>query len=187
MANLTSKTKFVNIVVRKKDFKISDRDKYIRRWCEENCEYYAYIYHKEDLNLEHIKEDEHLHLVGILKKSILLSTTLNSFCEFLDIKTLGVEIDKCNSVEGSIQYLIHKNDPQKTQHKKDEIVSNYDRKDLDSILETDCYNITPQRLRDMVKKASSNYELIEKLGIERYIRWRRVISDIREDLRIWNY
>ena len=99
MADLNKKTKYINLVVRKKDLKISERDGYILKWCKDNCENYAYIYHKNDENILHVKEDEHLHLVCVLKDSQRLSTTLHNFCESVNLTTLGVEIDKANSIE----------------------------------------------------------------------------------------
>ena len=110
MANLMLKTKYINLVVRKKDLNISERDSAIINWCKDNCENYAYIYHDKDTNTEGIDVPIHLHLVCVLKDSVRLSTTLNSFCESVSLTTLGVEIDKAHSIEGSLQYLIHKND-----------------------------------------------------------------------------
>ena len=146
MANLMLKTKYINIVVRKKDLKISERDNLILRWCQDHCENYAYIYHDKDTNTEGMPLDEHLHLVAVLKDSVRLSTTLNSFCEFVSLTTLGVEIDKAHSVEGSIQYLIHKNDKNKYQYEIKNIISNYGD-ELMTLLSVDCDNLTPQRLR----------------------------------------
>lgn len=187
MANLDTKTKFVNIVVRKKDIKISVRDKYILKWCKDNCEFYSYIYHKHDTNPLGIIEDEHLHLVVTMKKSQRLNTTLNSFCESVSLTTLGVMIDKCNSLEGSIQYLIHKNDKDKDKHEISEIITNYSDKELLNIIETEVTSLTPQRLRAMVVNAKCNYDLIEQLGINRYSQLRKVIGDIQEDLRKERY
>lgn len=187
MALLTQKTKYINIVVRKLDINISDRDKDIKKWCANNCEFYAYIYHRHDHNLEGQIEHEHLHLVCIIKNSQRLSTTLNSFCEAVSLTTLGVMIDKCNSYEGSIQYLIHKNDEEKDQHTIDEIVTNYSKEEINTLMDYEFIALTPQRLRYIVKTAHSNYEIIEKLGLTKYTQLRRVIMDIKEDMRIWNY
>ena len=49
MANLMLKTKYINLVVRKKDLNISERDSAIFKWCTDNCENYAYIYHSHIL------------------------------------------------------------------------------------------------------------------------------------------
>lgn len=186
MADLNKKTKYINIVVRKTDFNISDRDNLVLKWCKDNCELYAYIYHKDDLNIQGVKEHEHLHLVATLHESCRLSTTLHNFCEYLNLTTLGVEIDKAHSIEGSIQYLIHKNDPQKTQHDRKEIIHNYGP-ELDTLLDVACDTLTPQRLRALVRNCDSNYELIEALGLDKYLKYRKLISDIRDDFRIWNY
>ena len=187
MASLDKKTKYVNIVVRKLDINISDRDKEIKKWCDDNCVEYSYIYHRHDLSIENTIEHEHVHIVCVLHDSQRLSTTLNSFCEAVSLTTLGVMIDKVNSYEGSLQYLVHKNDPQKTQHSIDEIVSSMKKEDLKTIIDYEITSITPQRLRYLVKTSHSNYELIEALGINQYIRLRRLIMDIKEDMRIWNY
>lgn len=184
MATLTTKTKYINIVVRKKDLDITTRDNLIKEWCDINTVNYAYIYHKEDYNLEGIKEEPHLHLVAVLGSSKRLSTVLNQFVSCVGLTTLGVMIDKCISIEGSIQYLLHKNDINKTPHSINEIITNYPHEELKLIINTDIVTLTPQRLYDIVLHSKNNYDIISALGVGRYCQLRNVIKDIQEDLGI---
>lgn len=183
MADLMKKASQVNICVRKDiDFDIEKYDDDIKSWLNENCENYAYIYHREDINLEGRKESKHIHIVCILKYRKRLLTILYSFTSFLHITTTGVMIDKCNSFEGSIQYLIHKNDINKTPHKISEIVSSFSEDDLNNLMGADCKSLTAQRLFNIVAKAETNYEIINALGLGVYRLYRPLINDIKEDL-----
>ena len=182
MADLMKFAKQVNICIRKNDIDIEKYNDDILSWLKENCENYAYIYHRDDINLEGKKEDKHIHIVCILKERKRLLTIFNSFTNRLVLNSTGIMIDKCNSLEGSIQYLIHKNDPLKTPHKISDIVSNFDNEQLELLIGADCKSLTPQRLFNIVSSAETNYEIISSLGLGVYRLYRPIINDIKEDL-----
>lgn len=94
--SLGTKTKNINIVIRKNAYLNMDR---IKEWCEMHCERYAFIMHEHDTNLNGEIEGIHYHLIGTLLKATRLSTTLTSLCDWLEIIPIGVEIDKTNSLE----------------------------------------------------------------------------------------
>lgn len=182
MADLTRKATQINICVRKNDIDIEDYNDKILSWLKENCENYAYIYHRNDKNLEGKIESKHIHIVCILKSRKRLLTTLYSFTSYLCITSTGVMIDKCNSFEGSIQYLIHKNDVNKTPHEISEVISSFNEDDLNNLMGADCKSLTPQRLFNIVASAETNYQIIEALGLGVYRLYRPLINDIKEDL-----
>lgn len=134
-ASLESKAFKVCIVIRKnKHFKASD----ITSFCENYLERYAWIKHEGDISPQ-TKEVEgvHYHVVGKLKERTRLGTLLNRLCKHLNIEPFGVEIDSCDVLEAMYQYLIHKNDKDKTQHDIKEIVSNIPADELQTIMECD--------------------------------------------------
>ena len=106
--NLSTKTKYVNIVIRVKNY-VPNTDK-IKVWCESNCETYLFILHDKDFNVDGTLIPIHCHLVLVMLKSQRLSTTLNSISNYLGVSSTGIEISKTSSFEGSVQYLVHKND-----------------------------------------------------------------------------
>lgn len=183
MANLNTKTRYINMVIRKNNINISDYNDIILSWCNSNCENYAYIYHKNDINRDGIKEHEHIHLVLTMKKVQRLSTILYSLTDALTINTIGVEIAKMDSLEGSIQYLIHKNDKDKTQHDQGEIIHNYPLGELETILSSDNDGVDFDRLYTLVKQSKTNADIIKALGLGRYMYYRNVIKDLIDDKR----
>lgn len=181
MANLGTRTKNINIVLRKNAELDINR---IKDWCATNCERYAFIKHENDINLQDEVEGIHYHLVLVLLKATRLSTCLTSICDYLEINPFGVEIDKTSSLEGSIQYLIHKNDPQKTQHKLDEIIHNWPDNEMKSIIECDSSNgsLTFERILEICKTSKNLLEVIQSIGLGRYHLYRPVVMDIWKEV-----
>ena len=105
---------------------------------------YAFIEHKGDINLEGEVEGIHYHCVYNLKdkyKNDRLSTTLNHIVDVLKLdNAIGIQITKYDSFEGCLQYLTHKNVPEKTQHRVSEIVHNLDEKTFELLYNCDVGN-----------------------------------------------
>lgn len=107
---------------------------------------YAYICHKNDVQpVTGEIEGIHYHVLYNLKdkyKKDRLSTTLNRVVECLKLdNSFGVNIEKYDSFEGCLQYLTHKNDPSKTQHKIVEIVTNLNERDFELFYNCDLSNV----------------------------------------------
>ena len=186
--SLNSKTKFVNLVVRKKGIDIESYKDKIIQWCNTNCELYVGIFHLHDHSVVTGEiEEPHLHLVMTMKERKLLSTFLNSFCHDMNFNTLGIMIDKVNSYEGSIQYLLHKNDKLKDQHYFNELFHNYDESELKTIIECDTQTLSVEKLYEIVINSVTNYDIMRALGLGRYAVYRKIILDLKDDIRIAKY
>lgn len=178
MANLGTRTKNINIVIRKNKYIDIER---LNEWLGINCDKYAYIMHEKDINLEGVVEGVHYHLVITLNKVQRLSTTLTSLCEWLEFDNpFGIEIDKTNNLEGSIQYLIHKNDKQKTQHELSEVVHNWAVSEMLTIMNSEATNgaLTIERVKAICQECDNIVDVIEAVGFGRYHLYRPVIQDI---------
>ena len=95
----------------------------IQEYLDMNYKEYALIKHegdKDSVTGEVIPV--HYHYVGNCKrKDIRLSTLINELSTALKCDKQCISADKYNSLELSLQYLLHKNNPEKTPHKMEEI------------------------------------------------------------------
>ena len=119
---LTTQTTKLFIVIRKNK-KFSKE--FIKQYCDDHFENYAFIEHKEDIDpLNGMVIPVHYHIVGnALKKKTPLSTHLNDIVRYFRFDNAnGIQIDKYDNYISALQYLVHKNNPEKTQHDIKEVV-----------------------------------------------------------------
>lgn len=179
---LTSKTQHLNIVINTTEKDISQSD--VQAFCNLYFNEYAFIKHDKDIfdsgELKHV----HYHIVGNAKYKSRLSTHLNRIVDCFELSNaFGVEIDKYQSLIGSIQYLIHKNDKDKYQYDIKQIVSNIPSDELETIIESvnDCLSF--DRLLAVVSSSTSKIEIMREIGINNYRLYRMCILDMWNDLQ----
>ena len=80
---------------------------------------YAFILHDLDLKEDGTFKLPHFHIWAECGAASRISTYINKLAKSLGVNPLAVSCQPSVSNEGSIQYLIHKNDPDK-HHKKRE-------------------------------------------------------------------
>lgn len=183
MADLTKKTRFCWITIRKheQDYPL-DFEKRLKDYCEENCKTYAFICHDHDLDLKSMTIERHYHLYGEFKKNQRLSTRLNGLVLLGGFANpFGIQIERAMSPVRCIQYLIHKKQPEKTQHSIDEIISNIDRDELQCILDTDNDSddiCTFDFIIQCLYQEKTIADVIQKLGLHNYKNYRNVIWDL---------
>lgn len=197
MANLETRTTKVNIIIRKNcALPISK----IKDFCDTYFALYAFIEHKNDKKVETGEiEGTHYHIVGNLKEKARLSTTLNRIQTYFRFENpFGLQIQKYATLEGSIQYLIHKYDKDKTPHEVSEIVSNIEKEELKTLLDSENTALSVDRLWFIVESNCrfdsraaiiriNRKEIIRALGLNNFcskhlaVEW--AIMDIEEKLR----
>lgn len=74
---------------------------------------FAFILHSLDVKADGTIKTPHFHLFAETKTSCRVGTNINKMAKALGISPLCVSCEVCASEEGAIQYLIHKNDPDK--------------------------------------------------------------------------
>lgn len=181
---LTSQTTKLFIVIRKN--KVIPISK-LKEYCSNEFVRYAFVEHKN-----HIKpstgdiEGVHYHIVGDAKLSkVRLSTRLNTICDFFKFENAnGLEIEQYDTFEGALQYLTHKNQPDKTQLDKSCIVHNLSDSDFEILYNAEIGNvITFDLLYTSCINAKNIIEVIRELGIGNYRTYRNVIWDIWSTLK----
>lgn len=183
-ASLSTQTARLFIVIRKN--KVIDINK-IKSYCELYGEEYAFITHKNDIDpLTGLCIPIHYHIVMNAKdKRKRLSTHLEDIRSFFGFKNNdGIEIDKYRSFENALQYLIHKNDKDKTQHSIDEIITNIDKDELTTFITCDTLVISFDYIYSLCKNANNILDVIKALGLSNYQRYRSTIWDIWNAIKI---
>lgn len=187
MANLTTQTAKVNCVISLKD-KSYDTIKGVimvdlQNWCEANCKMYAYILHDKDILDNGSAKTPHIHLVALLNSSrCRLSTTMNNLSAATGVNEMAISIEKANDFNGSIQYLIHKNNTDKFQYNVLDIMTNMPKGELDVYLNSDGGGVSIETLVAIVKQNRSVIDIIRAVGLQNYRLYRNVIWDIYTEI-----
>lgn len=184
MSNLTTQTKYVNVCIRKLSYP-HDFEAKLREYVTSQCSTYSYIKHEHDINGYGEVEGLHYHLVLVYKERSRLVTFLNRIADHFGFANSdGIEIGKTISTTNSIQYLIHKNNPEKTQHKVEEIVTSYPIEELKTIIDSQSdTSVTFEYIYKLIMDRPSKLYLIQCLGINTYKNYRSVILDMIEEVK----
>lgn len=182
-APITCQSTRVDLVIRKNKSIPLDL---IKSYCESECLRYAFIEHKGDIAVDTGEvEGTHYHLVLEYREGkIAFSTRLNTICKWFHFEnTNGLEIDRIGSLSKCLQYLIHKNNSEKTQHDIKEVIYNYEPNEFKILMETkEEQSITYELLFKGCCECSYKYELVKFFSPNVYRTWRMVILDMWEDL-----
>lgn len=190
MSNLNTQCKSFNVV-----FNIPFRFKVIDDFnlcldklndtLSRNSMFYASIKHDNDFNNNGEKKLVHFHYVITCATRKRVSTMLYFLADALgyDVNNIDlintIQIEKCDSVPLSIQYLIHKNNTDKTQYDIKDIVTNYKDNDINDFMTFENQEITTRYLYDLVKNGFTDVEIMFIIGVGRYHLFKGAISDIR--------
>lgn len=181
--SLSTQTAKLFIVIRKN--KAISKDK-IKEYCTTYGNEYAFIEHTCDIDpITGEKIPVHYHIVMNAKeKRQRLSTHLDNLSSFFGFKdNNGIEIDKYRSYESALQYLIHKNDSQKTQHSINEIVTNIDKEELKTYITLDTFTISFELVLSVCHNSNNIIDVIRSLGLSNYQRYRATIWDIWNEVK----
>lgn len=182
MPNLTTQTAKINAIISLKDFdfdKVHSVLESLTNWCESNTKMYAFILHDKDTLENGSLKTPHIHLVALLISSRWrLSTTLNNISSATGVNELAISIDKVSDFNGSIQYLVHKNNNDKYKYDVIDIKTNLPSGELDVYLNSDNGGVSIESLVAIVKRHRNLIDIIRDVGLLNYRIYRNVILDI---------
>lgn len=182
MSNLTTQTNKYNVIITDKHKTISIET--LKEYFNTNALQYAFIKHDKDTNDNGEVKTLHFHVVVLnsIKKRQRLSTILTAIADGLGISTMAIQIEALKNDIGALQYLIHKNDLDKYQYLKSDIVTNIDLKELETYLQAENDNITIDRLIYLCSTCNNLIDVMQAVGLGRYHLYRNVILDIWKQL-----
>lgn len=191
MSNLDTQCKSFNVVLNVPN-NFSNFEKSLEMLNESlsrNTMFYASIKHDKDTDKNGVLKTLHYHYVITCASRKRISTMLYFIADSLGYSDSSIDlintiqVDKCDSVPLSIQYLIHKNNSDKYQYDSKDIVTNYSDKDLQDYLLFESQEITTRYLYDLIISGKSDVEIMFIIGVGRYHLFKGCISDIRYALR----
>lgn len=188
-SSLSTQTGKLFIVIRKpKEIMDKINDEKILSYCTTFGHDYVFICHDHDVDASTgLIITKHYHIVlNALAKDKRLSTHLRDIVSFFGFENAdGICIEKYDSYEGSLQYLLHKNNKEKTQHDISELRYNIDKGDLETYLSVDLETneITFERVYTICMTSSNKIEIIRQLGLANYQKYRATILDIFTDIK----
>lgn len=143
--------------------------------------FYAYIIHDSDKLSDNTLKTLHAHIVFITyqKQTKQQALSMLSNCLEIDKKLISLEIT--NNVSLCVQYLTHKNDQNKHQYNFKEIATN-DANKLESLYNQVYRSIlTEQDIFEYLKSSETTTELIEKIGLDKALKYDRLFEKIRAE------
>lgn len=176
--NLNTMTKNMNVIItsNKIDLKlIHDLVEDLKK----RSDIFALILHDKDLKDTGERKTRHLHIVYQLSNRTRLSTELRYLSNTFSININAISIEKMNNFVGSLQYLIHKNDPSKYQYRYSDIYTNIEPKELNLYLEMEIKCFSWEYLKEVLQECENVVEVIDKIGLNYYRLYRGVIADIK--------
>ena len=131
-----------------KTYTIDDIRKMVNDFCDryQNTKY-AYIMHDKDENADG-RAKKHYHIVFKFKNPIKFKYLCDAF-PYSDIQA-------ARKVNACVQYLIHKNNPEKTQYAKNDIYTNFEQDEFDALFIND-------KKIEKVNEQDELHELIDKI------------------------
>lgn len=145
---------------------------------------FAFVIHDKDINEDGELKTPHIHLFIRASKRHQLKYFLYLVADILHCNENLISIKVADCEEGCIQYLTHKNNPDKFQYDKKLIKHNYNADMFDELYDMEVLpKMTGKDLIDMCR-SHSKLELIQMLGPSRYQLMSRVIDNIYNELEV---
>jgi hypothetical protein len=151
-----------------------------------NCRasYYMILHDKDKLENGESKEP-HYHIVIEVPyaKRTRVKTMFNLIREYVECTENIISIDTCVDVCSSVQYLIHKNNPEKYQYDISEIFHNnesrlnYLMKDIGNL------ELLTGELLEIIEQETSYNAICKKIGIKNFSRYANIIRLMFEETR----
>lgn len=185
---LSTQTNYVSVIIQLQKQQCDYQA--LKNWLSTNANLWAYIVHDKDKHEDNTSKGVHLHAKFILNnnKGPRLSTTLNEMSKALSIDKTAFTIEKMESVSGSIQYLIHKNEPEKYQYDVSDIITNLSESELNTYLYAETEEINTDTLIDIcTMNWRSKIAILKTIGLRYYSRYRGVIADICNEVEMQQY
>lgn len=187
-APLSAKRKNVSVILGSKKMPLPPRDKQwyydrLKAYCEKHCNTWAFIMHDKDIDEDGQVKFLHIHMALVMlkvnKDYKKLNTILNELAKVVEIDGQSIQIDEMSSENGSVQYLIHKRDPQKAQYEEADVCTGYTPEELHTIMEADIDTMCISYLISVVDECECDrIQIMTKIGLRYYKEYRNVILDI---------
>ena len=127
---------------------------------------FAYIFHDKDTDKDGCLKRRHLHLVLECPTRRRVSYYIKHLAIMFGVERTQVQVEVSNNYDWDIQYLLHKNNPDKYQYCFDDIKTNMPLSELQERLLTVVHKeVTAKVIFDIVKSCKTRSMVVFKLGL----------------------
>ena len=160
----------------KNDYSINLEDSLKRLSSLFICKYYCII-HNRDIKESGELKNKHIHLVITFNQRIRLKTAINRVAESFKIEDFSaISIERVNDMTMCLQYLIHKNNPEKTPYNINEIFSNAYEELASQLSKTNNSVEYDGDLFDLCLNCESKIDVLKVLGFAKYSAYSKAID-----------
>ncbi len=140
------------------------------------CKYYSIVHDKDILESGELK-GLHIHLITTFNSRIRLKTALNRICNAFKIDDVNaVSIKPVHDFTLCIQYLIHKNNPEKFQYDLRFIYTNAEEELASQLLINACSLEYDGDLFTLCLNAENKIDVLKKIGFAKYSAYAKAID-----------
>lgn len=132
----------------------------------------------------------HIHFAFVLSSQTRLETIFNKLADVIVYKykdtrdTFGINIEKCSNLNAYLRYMLHIDEASIKQNKKkfdiENIITNDSVNSIEGIINSKKGNIDAYYLRNAVLDSSSDFDLMVKLGLQVYHKYRYEIDLLKQ-------
>lgn len=140
------------------------------------CSYWA-ILHDLDTYEDGSDKPPHWHLVIETMTRHTKTGIISLISKVMDINSDRVSVDVCRHQPLALRYLMHLDDPDKELYPVFDVLTN-DQATLNQAIACATSELTIDALKKALIKSTSTLDLIERIGLKNYQRYRATISDL---------
>lgn len=127
---------------------------------------FAYIIHDRDNDDKGVIKRRHLHLVLECPTRRRVSYYIKHLSLMFGVQRTQVQVEVSNNFDWDVQYLIHKNNPDKYQYDVSEITTNMSVSELEERLLTVVHKeVTAKTIFEIIKSCKTKSMVIFRLGL----------------------
>lgn len=142
--------------------------------------YHAFFWatlHDSDLDENGELERPHWHIALDLRTRHTKQGIINILARCLSVAKERVSVRECRSLTRSIRYLMHMDNPEKTPYLPSDVITN-DKSGLIQAMSCSSDDLNFTDLITAIKASKSPVELINRIGLRNYQRYRSTILDL---------
>lgn len=185
MKTLTTQTKKIRAVINpptgmtKEDFVNIFRTT-LKDFLDSSGYLYFAIVHDMDYDDKGKKKTLHAHIVINSPKRMRVMTFIYRLSDALSWPENTISAMGYDDIATSVQYLIHKNNPEKWRYECEEIMTNCPTQTFNDLLASDIVEVDARELCRLIDEGYSDRDIAYRIGLGSYSVYRNAIRDFRK-------
>ena len=142
---------------------------------------YFAIVHDMDYDDKGNKKTLHAHIVINSQKRMRVMTFIYRLSDALSWPENTISAMGYDDLATSVQYLVHKNNPEKWRYDSEEVMTNCPTATLYDLLSSDLLEVDARELCRLIDEGYSDRDIAFRIGLGAYSLYRNAIRDFRKE------